>query len=353
MLDQVALTGFVRAGVAHEPAYGVALVEAGEDQLLRGVLASPGAGFLLLDHVDELLHQLEHARLGPHVIPHVGDGEVGRVGLVAGALVEALVKGQEDGLGFGQPGGHVDQVGVHGEVGEASLEAEEGLAGVTVGLVLMDGVLDVGRRHLELDGEKGHAVDEEGHVEQPVFGAGLVAAPLQGAVAELAHDGEHVGLVEACVFFVERGLGLEVDQVEMTALVRNALAQHVDRAVPVDLLADAFDEGSAMLAAGVLDPELLPLLELRRFQEVDEDVFVEAEVAVEMLGRPRPVALLDQGGFDGGFEVLLGGVDGSRVLWTISLSAQRIALTMKRQVNDCLGTGRLCVHYRGLGDRPV
>lgn len=95
----------------------------------------------------------------------------------------------------------------------------------------------------------------------------------------------------------------------MAAAVGDPPAQDIDGAVLGDLGTDAFEQRGAVLAAGVLLPELFPGLRLRRPQEFDEDVLVDAEGAVEVLGRTLAVALGEQGFFDGGFEVLLGGVD--------------------------------------------
>jgi hypothetical protein len=121
----------------------------------------------------------------------------------------------------------------------------------------------------------------------------------------LAHDGELVGVVEACVLFVEGGFGSEVGEVEGASSVGDAAAQDVDGAVGGDLFADALEESGAVLAAGVLGLKLLESSRLGGVEEPEEDVSVEAEMAVELIGSSVAVVGAEEGVFDGGLEVEL------------------------------------------------
>jgi len=107
------------------------------------------------------------------------------------------------------------------------------------------------------------------------------------------------------VLGVERRLGPEPGELEVAAAVGDPLAQHLDGADPGDPVADPLEDRGLVLAAGILGLELLPGGGLGRAQEVEEDLLVEAEFAVEAFGAAFLVASGDQGLFDGGFEVLL------------------------------------------------
>ena len=57
--------------------------------------------------------------------PTTGAGGIADLaGRIARAAVRALIERQELGLGPGEFGGHINQIIVHGKVGEATLEAE-------------------------------------------------------------------------------------------------------------------------------------------------------------------------------------------------------------------------------------
>jgi len=154
VLDEVALSGAVLAGMGDHSADRVALVIAREDELRDLLLASFVVDLVFLDDVDEPLDELEDAVFGPHVAPHVGNREADCRGWVAGAAVVSAVERQEGGPGTFEAGGEVDQVGVHGEVCQAAFEGEERFFGVAVVPVLGDRVPHGGRRDLELDGEE-------------------------------------------------------------------------------------------------------------------------------------------------------------------------------------------------------
>ena len=235
--------------------------------------------------MDELAHEVEHAVARPGLLPEIG-GRValarGRHGRIAGAAELALVEGQEARLRTGELGGDVDQVGVHGEVREAAAVGEERLARVAVGLVLADRVLDVlaVERVLELGGEDRDAVQEQHQVE---------ALLVLRAVADLAHDGEQVRRVQPPRLLVEPARGTEVGEPELAARVLDAVAQHVERAAPLDLGGEALQELLLHRRAVVL-LELLPLLRLRGEDEVHHVARQQAERAVVVLRLALAVA---------------------------------------------------------------
>ena len=72
VLDQVALAGAVRARVRHQPAHGIELLVAREDQEALAGLAA--LVVLFLDLVDELADEVEHAVARPGLLPEVGRG---------------------------------------------------------------------------------------------------------------------------------------------------------------------------------------------------------------------------------------------------------------------------------------
>ena len=218
VLDEIALPRPGRAGVGDEPAHAVELLVAREDEESPAGLAS---GFvLLLDLVNELADQVEHAVARPGLLPEIGGGvPVLRRGhgRIAGAAEAAPVEGQEARPRPGEVGGDVDQLGVDGEVREAPAVGEQRLAGVAVGLVLPDRVLDglAGERVLELGGEDGQAVQEQHRVE---------ALLVPGAVSDLPDDREEVGGVQPPRLLVEPARRAEVRESERAAHVLHAAA---------------------------------------------------------------------------------------------------------------------------------
>ena len=263
VLDEVAFAGAVVARVPHEPAHAVELLVAREDEEARAGLAP--AVVLGLDLVDELADEVEDAVAGPDLLPQVVGGKAGPGGRdrrVPRAAEASPVERQEAGLRPGEAGGHEHLFGVDGEVGEAAGVAEERLAGVAVLAVLADGVPDVLAVEgvLELGGEDGNAVEEEGEVE-----ALLVVL----AEAELPHDGEEVGRVQALQLFVEAARGAEVREPELAARVLDAVAQHVEGATAGDLAREPGKEARLHVGAVVL-LELLPLPGLGGEEEVDD-----------------------------------------------------------------------------------
>ena len=111
---------------------------------------------------------------------------------------------------------------------EAAAVGEERLARVAVGLVLPDRILDIlaVERVLQLGGEDRDAVQEQHQVEALL---GFLA------VAELADSGEKIRRVQALGLLVEPARGPEVGELKRAARVLDAVAQHVERAAPLDL----------------------------------------------------------------------------------------------------------------------
>ena len=283
VLDEIAVSRPGRAGVGDEPAHAVELLVAGEDEEAPAGLAP--VLVLLLDLVDELAHQVEHAVARPGLLPEIGGGVAvlrRRHGWIAGAAEAAPVEGQEARLRSGQVGGDVDQLGVDGEVREAPAIGEQGLARVTVGVVLPDRVLDglAGERVLELGREDGDAIQEQHHVETLL---------VPGAVLDLAGDREEVGGVQPPRLLVEPACGAEVREPERAPHVLHAAPQDVEGAAALDFGREALQEPRPDLCAVVLR-EPLPLRGLRRQHEVQDVVREEAERAVVVLGAALVVA---------------------------------------------------------------
>ena len=118
-------------------------------------------------------------------------------------------------------GGDVDLVGVHGEVPEAAAVGQQRLAGVAVGPVLADRVVDglAAERVLQLRGEQGDAVQEQHEVE---------ALLVLGAVADLAGNGEEVRRVQPPRLLVEPAGRGEIGEPEAAAHVLHPGPQHVE-----------------------------------------------------------------------------------------------------------------------------
>src|SRR5712692_5758075 len=283
VLDQVPLPRAAGARVGDQPAHAVELLVAGEDEEALAGLAPPLV--LLLDLVDELAHEVEHAVARPGLVPQVRGGVPrarGGHGRIACTAELALVEREEARLRPGEPRRDVDQVRIHREVCEAAGVREERLARVAVRLVLADRVLDVlpVERVLELGGEDWDAVEEEHEVE---------AVLVLRAIADLAYHGEEVRRVQPPCLLVEPASWTEVGELELAARVLDAVPQHVERAAPLDLGGEALEELLLDRRAVVL-LELLPLLGLRGENEVHHVARQEAERAVVLLGTALAVA---------------------------------------------------------------
>src|SRR5205807_2238394 len=127
--------------------------------------------------------QLQDAVPRPDALPEIRGREPIPGRRVAGAAVSSLVERQEASLRSLKMRGLIDQVWVHGEVGQAPAEGEQGLLRIAVEAILPDGIRHVlsGQWVLQLGGEDRQAVQEEHQVQ-----ALLVLL----AVLELADDRE-------------------------------------------------------------------------------------------------------------------------------------------------------------------
>src|SRR5690606_31780282 len=145
-----------------------------------------------------------------------------------GAVVPALVEGQEPRALALQVRAEAHLVVVHGEVHHAAAELEELLARVAVSLVLLDRVLHrlLGQAVLQLEGGDGQAVDEEPQVQR--------ALRLVAAVAKLPGDAEAVGGVALGGLHVA-GRRRAVEEIEVVRPVLEPVPEHVDRAALRDL----------------------------------------------------------------------------------------------------------------------
>ena len=186
-----------------------------------------------------------------------------RIDRVARATVVALVEGQEDRGRAVQLGHHVDFAVAHGEMHQRTVgEREQRLGGLALGLgqavkaVLVDGVADaLGEVGLQLDRGHRQAVEEEHEVD-----AVLV---VQG-IADLPHHPQPVGGVAGEDVGIDGQRRLELGQLQrlLQAEQFDAVAQHIERATLVELIAQAGQQRFAGLRAVVLG-QGLPGLGLR------------------------------------------------------------------------------------------
>ena len=337
VLDQVALPRPSGPRVGHQTAHRVELVVAREDEAALACLAA--LVVLFFHDMEELLQQVQHAVARPDLLPQVGGGEAAPGGRVARAAVAALVERQEARRRPAQMGGHVDQVRVDREMGQAAAEREERLLGIAVEAVLADGILDVlaGERVLQFRGEDGQAVQEEDR-----FQAFLILL----AVAHLAADREEVAGVEFAIRLVQPAGRAEVGELELAAVALDPLPQDVQRAALLDLGGEPLEQPVARVRAVQL-LELLPFLGLGGVNERQHVLGDQAEGAVVLLRRAPQIAARDkvtrrlahsdeiarrrvrpagqERGFDGRFEVLFGDVNhdrslGHRRLWSARFS---------------------------------
>src|SRR5260370_29921250 len=106
MFDEVLLTRPLRACIGYQPAHSIELVMARENQAFLTFL-SPLI-ILLLDLLDELLHQVEHAAPCPDAFPEVSCSESFPRWQVACAAITSLVERQETSFGPLEMRGHVN-----------------------------------------------------------------------------------------------------------------------------------------------------------------------------------------------------------------------------------------------------
>ena len=206
---------------------------AGEDD--RAALQLRRVGRPLPRHdVDEAAQEVQPGVPRPDLLPQVAGPVPGRVGGVALPAGVTTVEGQEARLQPLEPGRHLDEVGVHGEVDERP-PPEGHVGGVAVLAVLVLGMLDglVGERVLQLRRRDRDAVDEEAEVEG-LRGPGLVR--------ELAGDGQAVGEVSLGQLGRQAVGGLEERQPDLDAVVVDAVTEDIDGTALVELLGEAVTE---------------------------------------------------------------------------------------------------------------
>ena len=245
VLDEVVAPRPVGAGRLDEPVDGVELVVAREDHRLALLRARALRVLdLLLAGLEEDIgpEDVEEALAFEHLAPEVVGAVAVGVGRVAGAAVDgagvaAAVERQEARARAGEARRHVDLVGVGGEVDQgAPLEAEERRVGVAVLLVLADGVrarswpvmgfLSSHRRHR-------HAVEREDEVERVALARVARRLPRDGQlVAPEAREGVRVEAVRR----------REVRETERAPGEAEAVAQHLDRALEVELARELRDD---------------------------------------------------------------------------------------------------------------
>ena len=127
MLDEIVFAGAMLAHIRFQPMHDIALMVAGEDQRLALDFAPAKVDFVLLQ-VHEAAQNVQQRVFGENVFPQVGRAVAVGIGRVAGAVVTALVEGQEARLAAVEARGHPDFIGVYGEVNEgAALEGKERL----------------------------------------------------------------------------------------------------------------------------------------------------------------------------------------------------------------------------------
>ncbi len=155
------------------------------------------------------------------MLPQVIGLEAVRVWRIAFAVVPSPVEGQEPRRLALELRAELHLMVVDCEVGQTAAKLEELLAGVSVALVLLDGVSHRLLRQavLELEGGDRQAVDEQAQIQ------GKLA--LIPAVAELARHAEPVQPIEGQRLLVTPRRRA-VEQVNLVRSVPYALAQHVD-----------------------------------------------------------------------------------------------------------------------------
>ncbi len=143
------------ARVGHELPHAIKLVVAGEDHRLPHYLFA--AELLLLNlEMDEPRQDVQKTVPLQNFFPQVGGLIAVGILRVARATSAALVKGQEVGTAARQAGGHIDLVGIDGEMDQrALLELEDQVGWIAVVLVLRDRIAPGLGRHGVLEFHRG------------------------------------------------------------------------------------------------------------------------------------------------------------------------------------------------------
>ena len=228
----------------HQPAHGVQLVIAREDQRLpRHGARALRVLHLLVTALDEHVRaeDVQEPLALQHLLPEVAGAVARGMRRVAGAAADvagpvALVEGEEARLLARQARRHVDLVGVGGEVDQgALLESEDRGVGVAVLPVLPHGAPPglTGHRVLELAGGHRQAVEREDQIH------GRAAT---GMARHLARDRELVARELLKGLRVQTVRRLEPRQPERLAVELEPVAQHVERALEVELPHQRLDD---------------------------------------------------------------------------------------------------------------
>ena len=210
----------------------VELVVARED-LARGFLA--GARVFGDDDLGVVLDDVGQARRSEGLPPQVVGLQSVRVGRVAGAVVPALVEGEEPGLLALEVRAEPDLLVIKREVGDASAELEEQVPRVAVALVLHYRVVEglLGDVVLQLERKNRKPVHERHEVKREPGG--------RHAVVHLPGDREPVGREQLSGPRIA-GRRRREEQVHVMLPVIHALAKHVDDPVAGDLALEARQE---------------------------------------------------------------------------------------------------------------
>ena len=308
VLNEVRAAGSLGAGGRLQPANGVPLVVTGEDGRARLELRRVRRPLARHD-VDEAAQEVEPRIPRPDLLPQVAGPVAGRVGGVALPVRVATVERQEPRLQPLEPGRHLDEVRVHGEVDECPTP-EGHVRGVPILPVLLLRMLDglVGDRVLQFRRGDRDAVHEQAQVER-LRGPGLVR--------ELAGDGQAVGEVLGGQLGRQAVGGLEEREADLDPVVVDTMAEDVHRAPLVELSGEAVAELLEDAVRPVVNfEEALPGYRLGLGDEGEQLRRVEAQLRVEVarpLGLRAPLADpvsagLDERRRDGVFEAALVGL---------------------------------------------
>ena len=282
VLDQIILGSAVLPDVSQHTADHIQLMVARENQIFRTLhLAGLVIDFFFYLHKDKLADEVKHGVLGQNILPHIGDTVSvlkGRIACTGGhTLAVAHVEGQEEGGISCQLGGHVDLLQVHREVHQAArLEQEQTCLRVTLGAVLVDGIL-VGLTcgvAFQLKGDDGKTVQENDHID-----ALFIAGP------DFLHNGEDVLAIFLCQLRIEGGGGLSVHQIELPVGYLNAVLQHIDQAASGfgSLCVDEADDGILQIVF-VDFPQIVHRVRLGVSQELHEHLPIHSKKAVKVGG---------------------------------------------------------------------
>ncbi|OPY10151.1 MAG: hypothetical protein A4E68_00025 [Syntrophaceae bacterium PtaB.Bin095] len=301
VLDEIIGSGFLHAGVGHELPHAVELVVARKDHRLPFHFFAAELLFLDLE-MDEPRQDVEEAVPFEDLFPEIGGFVTSWILRVACSASAAPVEGQKIGAAAGKPRGHVNLVGVQGEVDQrAPLELEDRIRRVAVILVLCDrmppglgghGVFEFQRRY-------GDAVQGQGDIEG-------IAMP--GRIAKLAGHREPVGRIEFPGVRIHSARRGEVCRAEQFAEAFEPVSQNGEAAFMVGVERPAEVVQQCILGLLLLEGgEVFPFLGLRRLDEGDHIGRKQGARRVERF----PVALLvtacgGQVMLDGGLECVFG-----------------------------------------------